>query len=148
MKSRFWHIQIAEKDRYKMTFIVSLEYYEWNVMPFGIKNAPSEFQHIMNNILNDYSKFSIAYIDYVLIYSKILDQHLKHLKTFFKAIKRNGLAISAPKIKSFQTKIWFLGHDISSGTIKPIQQCIKFADKFTDEFKDVFGFLKYVADFS
>ena len=79
MKSRFWHIQIAEKDRYKMTFIVSLEYYEWNVMLFGIMNAPTEFQPIMSAIFNNYSEFLIVCIDVVLFHSKNLDQHFKHL---------------------------------------------------------------------
>ena len=91
------------------------------MIPFGLKNALSEFQHIINDILNDYFEFSIVYIDDVLIYSKKLDQHFKHLKTFFNVIKRNGLAVSAPKMKLFQTKIQFLGHDIFTSTIKPIQ---------------------------
>ena len=68
MKSCFWQIQIAEKDGYKMAFTIPFGHYEWNVMPFGLKNAPSKFQHIMNDILNDYSEFSIVYIDDVLIY--------------------------------------------------------------------------------
>ena len=41
MKSGFWQIQIAEKDRYKTAF--PFGQYEWNVMPFGLKNTPSEF---------------------------------------------------------------------------------------------------------
>ena len=47
MKSGFWQIQVAEKDRYKTTFTVPFGHYERNVMPFGLKNAPSEFQNIM-----------------------------------------------------------------------------------------------------
>jgi len=70
MKSRFWQIQIDPKDRYKTAFTVSFGQYEWNVMPFGLKNAPSEFQRIMNDILNAHSKFCIVYIDNVLIFSQ------------------------------------------------------------------------------
>jgi hypothetical protein len=50
MKSGFWQIQIDPKDRYKTAFTVPFGQYEWNVMPFGLKNAPSEFQRIMNDI--------------------------------------------------------------------------------------------------
>ena len=69
IKSGFWQIQISEKDRYKTAFTVPFGQYEWNVMPFGLKNAPSEFQRIMNEIFNDQSQYIIVYIDDVVIYS-------------------------------------------------------------------------------
>ena len=68
MKSRFWQIQIHPKDHYKIAFIVPFGPYEWNFMPFSLKNTPSEFQKIMNDIFNLYSKFCIVYIDGVLIF--------------------------------------------------------------------------------
>ena len=135
MKSRFWQIQLHEKDRYKTAFIVPFGHYEWNVMPFGLKNAPLEFQNIMNDIFNPYTNFSLVYID-VLIFSNSLEQHFKHFETFQKIVKENGLVIFAPKIKLFQTKIRFLGFEIYQGTIKPIQRSIEFGSKFPDEIKD------------
>jgi len=68
MKSGFWQIQISEKDRYKTAFTTPFGHYEWNVMPFGLKNAPSEFQNIMNDIFNSFSHFTNVYIDDVLVY--------------------------------------------------------------------------------
>lgn len=68
MKSWFWQIQIAEKDKYTTSFTVPFGHYEWNIMIFGLKNVPSKFQNIMNEIFNPYSIFSIVYIDDVLIY--------------------------------------------------------------------------------
>ena len=116
LKSGFWQIQVAEKDKYKTAFNVPFGQYEWNVMPFGLKNAPSEFQNIMNSIFNHISQMSIIYIDDVFIFSEDIDSHFKHLKIFFKIVKHNGLVISAKKIKLFQTKIRFLGHDLYQGT--------------------------------
>ena len=101
MKSGFWQIQISEKDKYKTAFNVPFGQYEWNVMPFGLKNAPSEFQKIMNDIFNPFQDFSIVYIDDVLIFSQNIDQHFKHLRTFFTTVKRSGLVVSKPKIKPF-----------------------------------------------
>ena len=83
MKSGFWQIEISEQDRYKTAFVTPFGQYEWNVMPFGLKNAPSEFQRIMNDIFNSYSHFTIVYIDDVLVYSQSIEQHWKHLRIFF-----------------------------------------------------------------
>ena len=41
MKSRFWQIQLHKKDKYKTAFTVPFGHYEWNVMHFGLKNAPA-----------------------------------------------------------------------------------------------------------
>lgn len=153
MKSGFWQIQIAESDRYKTAFTVPFGHYEWNVMPFGLKNAPSEFQNIMNDIFTPYTTFIIVYIDDVLVFSKTIDQHFKHLQIFLQVIEKNGLAVSASKMLLFQTKTRFLGHDIYQGTIKPIQRSLAFANKFPDEIKDkkqlrrFLGCLNYVSIF-
>jgi hypothetical protein len=153
MKSGFWQIQIDEKDKYKTAFTVPFGHYEWNVMPFGLKNAPSEFQNIMNDIFNPYTSFSIVYIDDVLIFSNSIEQHWKHLETFIKIIQYNGLVVSPTKIKLFQDKIRFLGHNIYQGKITPIDRAIQFADKFPDEIKDknqlqrFLGSLNYVSEY-
>ena len=75
MKSGYWQVQIAEKDKYKTAFTVPFGHYEWNVMPFGLKNAPLEFQRIMNEIFNPYGGFMIVYIDDVLVFSESLEKH-------------------------------------------------------------------------
>jgi hypothetical protein len=93
MKSGYWQIQISENDRYKTAFTVPFGQFEWNVLPFGLKNAPSEFQKIMNDIFNPYSKFIIVYTDDVLVFSKTVNQHMKHLKIFKNVIKHNGLVL-------------------------------------------------------
>jgi len=104
MKLGFWQIQISEKDKYKTAFTVPFGQYEWNVMPFGLKNAPSEIQRIMNEILNPYSEYIIVYIDDVLVFSSNIEQHFKHLSTFIKIIIQNDLVISPTKIALFQKK--------------------------------------------
>ncbi|KAG2684687.1 hypothetical protein I3760_10G086900 [Carya illinoinensis] len=75
LKSGFWQIQIRESDRYKTAFTTPFGHYEWNVMPFGLKNAPSEFQNIMNDIFLSFTDFTIVYIDDVLVFSKSIDEH-------------------------------------------------------------------------
>ena len=153
MKSGFWQVQINKTDKYKTAFTTPFGHYEWNVMPFGLKNAPSEFQNIMNDIFNSFGHFTIVYIDDVLVYSKSIDKHWKHLYSFLDTIKCNGLVVSAKKIKLFQTNVHFLGYDISKGQIRLIDRAIQFADKFSDVIIDkiqlqiFLGSLNYIVDF-
>ena len=153
MKSGYWQIQIAEPDRYKTAFTVPFGHYEWNVMPFGLKNAPSEYQRIMNEIFSPYTEFIIVYIDDVLVYSQNIEQHFKHLRIFINVVKKAGLVVSARKVKLFQTGIRFLGHNIKNGSIIPIDRAIIFGEKFPDEIKDknqlqrFLGCLNYISEF-
>ena len=105
-------------------------------MPSSLKNAPNEFQNIMNEIFNPFSNHSIVYIDDVVIFSEFIKQHWKHLQTFLNIIRLNGFVISTQKIKLFQTHVRFLGFDIHHGLIKPIDRAIQFADKFPDQILD------------
>ena len=107
----------------------------------------------MNEIFNPYGGFMIVYIDDVLIFSESLEKHWKHLRVFYNKVKENGLVVSARKIKLFQTKVQFLGHNIEKGLIIPIDRAIVFVEKFPDEIKEkrqlqrFLGSLNYISDF-
>jgi hypothetical protein len=124
-----------------------------DVMPFGLKNAPSKFQRIMNDILNAHSKFYIVYINDVLIFSHFIDQHFKHLHTFFHTAKQNDLVVSKTKISLFQTRVRFLGHYICQGILTSIERSLTFTNKFPDKITNktqlqrFLGGLNYVQDY-
>ena len=63
------------------------------------------------------------------------------------------MVVSPTKIKLFQDKIRFLGHNIYQGKITPIYKAIQFANKFSDEIQDknqlqrFLGSLNYVSKY-
>jgi cyclopropane fatty-acyl-phospholipid synthase-like methyltransferase len=105
-------------------------------MPFGLKNVPSKFQRIVNDMFNSYSKFCIVYIDDIHVFSNSLEQYFKHLQTFFYLAKKNGLVVLKSKIYLFLTHIRFLSHYIFQGTIIPIKRLLTFASKFPNKILD------------
>ncbi len=55
--------------------------YEFQMMPFGLCNAPSMFTTLMNSIFHEkLDKFMIIYIDDIFVYSKIVEKHVEHLE--------------------------------------------------------------------
>lgn len=78
---------INEDDKFKTTFSVSAGHYEWNVMPFRLKHAPSKFQKVMDNIFKPYFDWLLVYIDDILIFSKNVHDHLKHVQKLYNLSK-------------------------------------------------------------
>ena len=55
--------------------------FEWVVMPFGLSNAPSTFQRLMNQTFFDLlDRFVVVYLDDILVFSESLSDHLAHLR--------------------------------------------------------------------
>ena len=73
-------------------------------MPFGLKNAPSEFQHIMNDIFNQFSSFIIVCVDDVSIFSHDIDQHFKHLHIFLNTAEKKWFSRSTTRMKLYPNK--------------------------------------------
>lgn len=92
IKSGFWQIGIKEQDRHKKNFVVP--HYEWNVMPFRLKNALLEFQNIMDEVYKSISGFYLIYIDDALIFSNSEEEHAEYLSKFKALTYKHGLALS------------------------------------------------------
>jgi len=71
---------MAEEDKYKTAFITPDGLFEFNVMAFGQKNAPSHFVKQMNMVCAGLNWFSVlVYLDDILCFSSSVEQHLKDL---------------------------------------------------------------------
>ena len=107
----------------------------------------------MDSIFKPYNEWLLAYIDDLVVFSKILQDHLKHLRIFMKLVQKNGLVLSKKKMELCRTKIKFLGHSIENGQISLQSHALEFADKFPDTILDktqlqrFLGCLNYVRNF-
>ena len=120
LKAGYWQIEMEEQDKPKTAFTVGpLGFYEWNVMPFGLANAPATFQYLMQKTMGDlHLSQCLLYIDDIIIFSSSFEEHLQRLEAVFQRLKKAGLKLKPSKCHLFHEKVKYLGHIISSDGIE------------------------------
>lgn len=122
----FHQIEMDSESIEKTAFSVDNGHWEYVRMPFGLKNAPSTFQRVMDNVLREFLyKFCFVYMDDVIIFSKSLHEHRLHLKQIFQKFREYNLKVQLDKSEFLRKEVAFLGHVITPDGIKPNPSKIK-----------------------
>ncbi len=91
-------------------FITSFGFYKYHVMPFELTNGPTFYQHYMNDVLFDYlHQFCQIYLDDIIIYSKTLKKHKRHVRLVLHRLREADLQMNINKCEFHVQKIFFLG---------------------------------------
>jgi len=107
LQSNYHQLPLKEGDKVKMTFWGIDPHgkdclYQWRFWPFGLKNAPTEFQRMMDRVLVDYN-FAKCCIDDIIVLNLTLEDHMHHLHEVFGRFKDHNLKLHPSKCQFFQT---------------------------------------------
>jgi hypothetical protein len=92
LRSGYHQLQIKEDDIPKTTFKTRFGHYKFTVLPFGLTNAPGVFMSLMNGVFLEYlDKFIQVFIDDILIYSWMMEEHDEHLCMVLQCLQENKL---------------------------------------------------------
>ncbi len=90
-------------------FITSFDFYKYHVMSFKLINDSTFYQHYINDVLFDYlHQFCQIYLDDIIIYSKTLKKHKKHVRLVLHRLREIDLQMNINKCKFHVQKIFFL----------------------------------------
>ncbi|THH26480.1 hypothetical protein EUX98_g7699 [Antrodiella citrinella] len=112
--SGFTQVLIQEEDRPKTAFRTHRGLHQFRRMPFGLRNGPSIFQRIMQNVLAPYLwVYALVYIDDIVIYSKTFDEHVGHVDRVLTAVADAGITLSPAKCHFAYRSLMLLGQKVS-----------------------------------
>ena len=118
LKSGYWQIPMHEKDKEKTAFTCHKGLFEFNVMPFGLANAPATFQHLMRVVLNGIEWDGVlAYLDDIIVYARTFDEHLRNLDLVLSRLELHGLTLRPSKCTLFKSEVKFLDHIVSKSGV-------------------------------
>jgi hypothetical protein len=114
LRSGYHQLKIWESDIPKTTFHTRYGLYECTVLSFGLTNALAYFMYLMNKVLMEYlDKFVVVFIDDILIFSKMEEEHQKNLRIVLEKIRSNQLYAKFSKCEFWLAEVTFLRHVIS-----------------------------------
>jgi hypothetical protein len=120
LQSGFHQIRMSEEDVPKTAFLTHKGLFQYRVMPFGLSNAPSTFQALMNKVLAPVlGKFALVYIDDILVFSRTVDEHALHVAEVLGLLRDAHLFVKRSKCSFGMTELRFLGFMVSAEGIRP-----------------------------
>ncbi|GBG80801.1 hypothetical protein CBR_g31357 [Chara braunii] len=120
LKSGYHQIEVDPSDQHKTAFKTRDGLYEFIVMPFGLTNAPATFQCLMDKVLrHQLNRFVVVYLDDILIFSKTMEEHLKHLEEVLQVLKEAQLHLNLEKSEFGRDKVIYLGHQLFANGLEP-----------------------------
>ena len=115
----YWQVPLTPKAKEISAFVTPEGFYQYKVMPFGMKNAPATFQRLINQIIKNFEGCE-AYIDDIVVFSSTWEQHLHRVRELFCRLKQPYLTVNLVKSEFGHAHVMYLGHVVGQGQVKPV----------------------------
>lgn len=110
----YWQVEMSDDARAKSAFVTTSGLYEWKVLPFGLCNAPSTFERLMDYVLAGLKwETLLVYLDDVIVFGGTVTESVERLREVLTRFRGAGLKLKPSKCHLFQSKVHYLGHVVS-----------------------------------
>jgi len=121
LRDAFHQVRVAPADTHKTAFRTPMGSYEFLVLPFGLRNAPSAFSRMIEQALptREFGDCTCKYVDDLFVMSDDMATHERDLERVFERLLREKLYPKAEKCRFGLGEVTFLGHVVSADGIRP-----------------------------
>ena len=131
LRSGYWQVENDPATADKTTFITRRGAFKFNVLPFGLSNAPAIFQRLMNLVLQGLTwEACLVFLDDILVMSTTFDEHLERLRAVFDRLRSANLKLKPSKCKLLQERVKFLGSVVSAAGIEPDPEKVRAVEEW------------------
>jgi hypothetical protein len=126
MPQAYMQTVLTELARKFCFFSTSKGFYQLHVMPWGLKNAPSAQQRLVNNAFSELKSVKV-YLDDIAnrTIEFNIDAYLKNLEAFLKTCVKYNIRLSPAKCKFLQTEVEVFRFKVKHGEFQPLQKHIE-----------------------
>jgi len=118
--SGFHQVPMHPDDMDKTSFTSHRGQFRFNVLSFGLTNAPALYQRLMEYIMSGLQyEILLIYVDDCMVFSKTFDEHIQSLREVLKRFADANLKLTPKKCHLFRLKVNFLGHVVEEKGISP-----------------------------
>lgn len=116
LKNAYQQLELSERSKEFLTINTPFGLYRYNKLPFGVSAAPSIFQYVIDQVLQDVP-FTQAYLDDIIIGGETEEECRKNLIAVLDRLSEYNVKVNGEKCELFKTRVHYLGHILSNGTI-------------------------------
>ena len=131
LRSGYHHIGLSEKSKPLTAFTTHSGKFQWNILPFGIGKGVQTFSFVINKAIGQCSDFATSYLDDIIVFSRTVEDHLKHLKQVFAALQKANLKMKASKCEFFKSHVCYSGFVIGESEFRCDKSKIEAINKIT-----------------
>ena len=121
----FYQWKMYFDDKHKLTIISHREQESFNIVVMNYKNSSTYMQRQINRILRFHRKYARAYVNDIVIFSKILKNHVKHLYQTFNTLNLNNIFLQLKKIFIDYSIVQLLNQKIDSFDLTTVEDKLR-----------------------
>lgn len=125
----YYQVPLTPRAQEISAFVTPNGLYSYTRMPFGLRNAPSTFQRLMNQVVGGLEGCAV-YLDDVVCYSETWEDHLLRVRLLFERFVAATLTVNLAKCEFAQATVVYLGRVVGQGEVRPIRAKVLAIDGF------------------